>query len=128
MLTSPGAMRLTVRIIPFLLLSLIAACGGDAPTACCGVGEPALRIVNAFTTPLDVLVDGAVSIPSLAAGSIGTATLASGSHTLVDQPGDVWREVQSRVRHSMQQSADERRAQALVRERAAALARKTLIG
>lgn len=79
-------MKLTVRTTPFLLLSLIAACGGDAPTACCGVGEPALRIVNAFTTPLDVLVDGAVSIQSLAAGSIGTATLAAGSHTLVLKP------------------------------------------
>ena len=79
-------MRLTVRTTPFLLLSLIAANGGDAPTACCGVGEPSLRIVNAFTTPLDVLVDGDVSIQSLAAGSIGTATIASGSHTLVLKP------------------------------------------
>ena len=79
-------MRLTVRTAPFLLLSLIAACGGDGPSACCGVEEPALRIVNAFTTPIDVLVDGAVSIQSLTVGSIGTAMLTSGSHTLMLKP------------------------------------------
>jgi hypothetical protein len=79
-------MRLPARVIPFLFLAITAACGNDAPTACCITGEPALRVVNAFTAPVDVLIDGAVAIPSLAAGSIGTAAPASGSHTLVLRP------------------------------------------
>ena len=79
-------MRLPARVIPFLFLAITAACGNDAPTACCITGEPALRVVNAFTTPVDVLIDGAVAIQSLAAGSIGTVAPASGSHTLVLRP------------------------------------------
>jgi hypothetical protein len=71
---------------PFLLLAITLACDNDGPTTCCTTGEPALRVVNAFTTPVDVLVDGAVAIQSLAAGSIGTAAPASGSHALVIRP------------------------------------------
>lgn len=80
------AMRLTARAAPFVLLSCIVACGNEGPAACCTVGEPALRVVNAFTTPVDVLIDGTVAIASLTAGSIGTAAPASGSHTLVLRP------------------------------------------
>ena len=76
-------MGLTARVAPFVLLCFIAACGSDGPTACCTTGEPALRVVNAFTTSVEVLIDGAVAIESLAAGSIGTTAPASGSHTLV---------------------------------------------
>ena len=80
------SMRLTARVVPFMLLSFIAACGNDGPAACCTAGEPALRVVNAFTTPVDVLIDGAVAIEALTAGSIGTAGPASGVHTLVLRP------------------------------------------
>ena len=79
-------MGLTARAAPFVLLSFIAACGNNGPAACCSGGEPALRVVNAFTTPVDVLIDGTVVIASLAAGAIGTAAPASGSHTLVLRP------------------------------------------
>ena len=61
-------MRFIARVAPFLLLSFIAACGSDGLTACCTGGEPALRVVNAFTTPIDMLIDGTVAIESLAAG------------------------------------------------------------
>jgi hypothetical protein len=79
-------MRLIARVAPVLWLSCIAACGSDGPTACCDGGEPALRVVNAFTTPVDVLIDGAVAIGSLATGSVGTAAPTTGSHTLVFRP------------------------------------------
>jgi hypothetical protein len=69
-----------------LLLAVLAACGTDRLTSCCTTGEPALRVVNAFTTPVDVLIDGAVAIEALAAGSIDTAATAAGNHTLVLRP------------------------------------------
>lgn len=78
-------MRLITRISPFLLLA-VAACGNDTVTGCCNTGQPALRVVNAFTTPVDVLTDGAVAIQSLGAASIGMASPPVGSHTLVLRP------------------------------------------
>ncbi|MDQ3949815.1 MAG: DUF4397 domain-containing protein [Gemmatimonadota bacterium] len=68
------------------MLSFIGGCQSDATTGCCTTGEPAIRIVNAFTTPVDVLIDGSVAIASLAAGAIDTLGPASGSYTLVLRP------------------------------------------
>jgi uncharacterized protein DUF4397 len=64
----------------------MAGCQSDAATACCTTGDPAIRIVNAFTTPVDVLIDGNVAVGSLAAGAIDTVGPAPGSHTLVLRP------------------------------------------
>lgn len=77
-----------MRIASFAVVAVLAACGSDTVTAtsCCTTGEPALRVINAFTTPVDVLIDGNVAIASLAAGTIGTTAPASGSHTLVLRP------------------------------------------
>ena len=80
-------MRLIARAAPFLLVAFVAACGNDGPAACCLTTAPALRVVNAFTTPVDVLIDGVVAIASLPAGSIGSAAAVSGSHTLILRPG-----------------------------------------
>jgi len=45
-------------------------------------------VVNSFSAPVDVLVDGSAVIQSLASGSRGTAAVAAGSHTiLVRQTG-----------------------------------------
>jgi hypothetical protein len=79
-------MRRVTRLASLLLLSFAVGCSNDGPTECCSPGEPALRIVNAFTAPVDILIDGAVAIQSLGAGSIGTAAPASGTHTLVIRP------------------------------------------
>ena len=79
-------MRLIARVATFLLVSVIAACGNDGPAACCLATAPALRVVNAFTTPVDVLIDGTVAVESLAAGSVGTAAPVPGNHTLVLRP------------------------------------------
>jgi hypothetical protein len=77
-------MRCIARVVPFLFLSFTGACGSDSPIDCCPPGElPGLRVVNAFTAPIDVLIDGEVVIQSLAAGLIDSAAPATGSHTLV---------------------------------------------
>jgi len=77
---------LTGTVTAFALLAL-AACGSDAVTTpCCQQGTPSLRVVNAFPTSVDVLIDGSVAISSLGAGTIGMASPASGNHTLVLRP------------------------------------------
>jgi hypothetical protein len=80
------AVRKLARLIPVGGLCLFAACGSDGPTDCCAPSGHGLRVVNAFTAPIDVLVDGKVAINALSAGSITTATPTSGSHALVIQP------------------------------------------
>ena len=45
-----------------------------------------LRVINAFTGPVDVLVDGNVAISNLAAASIGVASPAPGNHTILLRP------------------------------------------
>ena len=71
------------RVFPLLLLTFVGACDHDIPTSCCTGGDPALRVVNAFTTSVDVLVDGSMAIQSLPAGSIATAAPSPGGHTLL---------------------------------------------
>jgi hypothetical protein len=61
---------------------VVAACGSDSTTTCCTTGQASLRVVNAFTSPVDVLVDGNVAIGSLAPGEIGTAAPDAGSHSV----------------------------------------------
>jgi hypothetical protein len=76
-----------LRRLPIVLLvAVLAACQGDAVTACCDAGPTGVRIVNAFTIPLDVLLDGSVAIAALAPGTLGTAQVSSGNHALVLRP------------------------------------------
>jgi hypothetical protein len=80
-------MRASMRVVPSVLLTTIIACGGtDQPTACCATGSNSIRVVNAFTLPVDVLVDGSVVIPSLTPGAVDTAAAADGSHSLSLRP------------------------------------------
>lgn len=78
--------RQLARFAAVLLVSLAAGCEGGTTIGIGGGNTPALRVVNAFTTPVDVLVDGAVVIQGLAAGAIGTASPAAGHHMVVLQP------------------------------------------
>ena len=77
-----------MRLASLIVLSLAAACGSDTMTTtpCCTTGQPGLRVVNAFTTPVDVLIDGNVAITALPAGEIGTTAPPSGVHTLMLRP------------------------------------------
>jgi len=78
-------MRNPSKILPLAMLCVVASC--DVSTSMIGrVGNPQFRVVNAYTTPVDVLVDGSVSISALAAGQIITGSAAPGSHTLALRP------------------------------------------
>ena len=74
-------MRLLSRISP-ILFAFAAACSGDSagPTVLFG-NDQDLRVVNAFTTSVDVLVDGN-RVATVPAGSIGTAAPGAGAHTV----------------------------------------------
>ncbi len=74
-----------MRIIVCALVLSLAACGSDAVAPvdpCCASGAPAIRIVNAFASPVDVIVDGQVRIAALPAGIIDTLSADAGSHVL----------------------------------------------
>ena len=78
----PSLSRLTP--IAIVLAALAAGCSETLPTR---PGSAAsVRVVNAFTTPVDVLVDGSVVQTGLAAGAIDTVRTSLGSHTLVLRP------------------------------------------
>jgi len=76
-------MRSFARIAALSVLVILAACDTNVVTGCCTTGGARLRVVNAFTTPVDVLVDGNVAIQSLAAGAVATASSTVGNHTIV---------------------------------------------
>jgi Domain of unknown function (DUF4397) len=72
------------------VLAVVALLGCESSTTtgttCCTTGEPGARIINAFTSPVDVLIDGQVAIAALAPGAIDTALTSLGAHTLMLRP------------------------------------------
>lgn len=64
-------------------LVVAASCSSDSTTACCSQSIASLRVVNAITSPVDVLIDGNVAITALAPGAIGAAAPKSGTHSLI---------------------------------------------
>ncbi len=79
--------RATVLVSSLLFAAGIAACSDDpATTECCTGGSPSLRIINAFSGPVDVLIDGSVAVTSLPAGTIDTVAPTAGAHTLTLRP------------------------------------------
>jgi Domain of unknown function (DUF4397) len=83
-------MRPRANVLALLLASLAAACDSHSVTATTegpsGTGQTSLRVVNAYTTPVDILIDGTVTVSSLAAGTIATTTPSPGNHTLALRP------------------------------------------
>jgi hypothetical protein len=65
------------------LLSTLAGCQTEE-LLCCSppTPNPALRIVNAFPGPVDVLIDGSVVLGSLPAGYIYSTQPTQGAHTV----------------------------------------------
>jgi hypothetical protein len=55
---------------------------GGSTTGVSGGGATSVRVVNGYTTPVDVLIDGKVAAAALAAGAIDTVSAASGAHTI----------------------------------------------
>ncbi len=72
-------MRTFIRI-GVACATLVSACGGDSTGL--GTGSQLFRVVNAFTSPVDVLVDGRVAMAAVPAGAISTTTLVSGGHSI----------------------------------------------
>lgn len=74
-------------VASLLALAVLAGCSSDSPTsACCTAGDRAVRVVNAFGGPVDVLIDGDLAIAALASGTVDTAHTIDGSHTLTFRP------------------------------------------
>ena len=74
-------MRVILRVVALMVVCGIVACD-NSPTACCSTGQPVLRVVNAFTTPVNVVIDGQQVNAALAAGSVQTFPVSAGSHGL----------------------------------------------
>lgn len=74
------------RLASLVAIPFALACGSDSSTRCCSVGPQGLRVVNAYTGPVDVLIDGSLAVSALAAGAIGTMASSVGSHALVLRP------------------------------------------
>ena len=79
-------MRRFSRVASIALLSLVVACDKTPVMCCVTADQPTLRVINAFTTPVDVLIDGTVVIGALAEATSATASPTAGSHTLVLRP------------------------------------------
>lgn len=69
-------------ILSIVTLVGIAGCQTDSATGCCSLGQPALRVINAYTTPVDVLIDGHVAVAAMAAGAIDTLAPSLGDHNV----------------------------------------------
>ncbi|MFL5613204.1 MAG: DUF4397 domain-containing protein [Gemmatimonadaceae bacterium] len=69
------------RILLSLVAFAVAGCNTDI-TDCCSLGaHPSFRIVNAFTTPVTVTMDGKL-VATIPAGFIDTIPAATGNHSL----------------------------------------------
>ncbi len=69
-------------VVSVLILCSVAACDSNPAGIIRFGGQPTLRIINAFTAPVDVLVDGQVAVSGMAAGAIDTIGPSSGAHTI----------------------------------------------
>src|SRR5262249_31780063 len=73
------------KLLPVFVLLGVAGCE-TVTTVLPLRDEPGVRIVNAFTTPVDVIIDGNVAISAMAAGSVGTTFMQPGDHTMLLRP------------------------------------------
>ena len=67
--------------VALLGLALLTACADDAPVAP-RVGASGIRLVNGYTAPVDVYVDGVAAGSSIGSATIDTVTATRGTHTI----------------------------------------------
>jgi hypothetical protein len=73
-------MREFSRLTLLVFALALASCESDTTVPAIPTG---LRVVNAFTGPVDVLIDGNVAISAMAAGTIETTNPSNGTHTVI---------------------------------------------
>ena len=80
-------MRVSRTLITLAALVSAASCDLRPTSLTSSLGNPpAFRIINAFTSPVDVLIDGHVAFSAFAPGQVNTAPAAPGNHTVVLRP------------------------------------------
>ena len=80
-------MRIARTLIPFVALVTAASCDLSTTSLNGTAGNPpAVRVINAFTGAVDVLIDGNVALSSLAPGQVNIAPAPPGNHTLMLRP------------------------------------------
>src|SRR5262245_35189864 len=79
-------MRPHASLAPLAPSLVLASCASDSTTSCCTNGNSSLRVVNGFTSPVDVVVDGNTVSSAVGAGAVAVAGVDAGSHSLVLRP------------------------------------------
>ena len=67
--------------IPAIVL-LAAECAAKDATSPQSSSQPGVRIVNAYSQPVDVLVDGALAVAAVPPGKLDTVQQSAGNHTV----------------------------------------------
>jgi len=75
-------MRLEIAVPFSIVATLLSGCGKDAATTQPETPVHGLRVVNAYTQPVDVLVDGALADSAVTPGDIDSIAQAAGSHAV----------------------------------------------
>src|SRR5689334_544736 len=75
------------KSVALLMFAVLASCDTNPVIAgCCDVGHPGVRVVNGYTLPIDIYIDGSAVASSVPAAAIDTVTTTSGSHTFMIRP------------------------------------------
>src|SRR5262249_38944793 len=80
------AMRAPIQLAPLALFVFFASCASDSTPTTTSTGTASLRVVNGFTSPVDVVVDGRTVSPGVSAGAVVVAGVDPGAHSLVLRP------------------------------------------
>ena len=76
-----------MRIVASLLVAFVAACDNSSGVACCDDNAAAIKVVNGFTAPVDVVLDGKVAIAAVSPGTVVTVPASAGRHDLALRAG-----------------------------------------
>jgi len=90
-------MRLEAAVTCSLLAGLLSGCGGDAASGP-DAQVQGFRVVNAYTQPVDVFVDGDLAVSAVAPGDLDSVPQDEGEHTVSLRPSGTSVLVTLRVR------------------------------
>jgi hypothetical protein len=80
--------RLFTSMIATAALAVVATCSSDeiVTGGIVTTGDASVRVINGYSTPVSVSVDGQLAVAPLAAGEIATAAATKGAHSIKVQP------------------------------------------